>query len=160
MRRIFLRESSAFVCHREASVCSDGHLDIVAVVDFVEIGEESLGRVVFRADRSRPMQLPEIFQARSFMNNLPVLGRTAFSLAIVHQGDPRTDGMHHLRRSRMGIAVASGVKYRERADQIVRTSQGVLLIPRQVSKIEKPEGTVSDDKSNRFKVFRRGILVF
>jgi len=160
MRRIFLRESSAFVCHREASVCSDGHLDIVAVVDFVEVGEELLGRVVFRAARRRAMQLPEIFQAGSFMNDLPVLGRPAFSLAIVHQGDPRTDRVHHLWRSRMGIAVTRRVKYGERADQIVRTGQGVLLIPRQVAKIEEPEAAVSDNKSNRFKVFRRGILIF
>ena len=74
MRRVFLGESGTFVCHREASVCADGHFDIVAVVDFVEIGEELLGRVVFRATRRRAMQLPEIFQAGGFMNDLPVLG--------------------------------------------------------------------------------------
>lgn len=74
MRWVFLREPGAFVRHREAAVSTDGHLDIVAVIDFVEIGEELLGRVVLRAACGRPMQLPEIFQARSFMNDLPVLG--------------------------------------------------------------------------------------
>ena len=123
MRRIFFRESGAFVRHREAAVSSDGHLDIVAVVDFVEICEELLGRVVLRAARCRPMQLPEIFQAGSFMNDLPVLGRTAFPLAIVHQGNSCTNRMHHLRRSRMGIAMTRRVKYGEGANQIVRTGQ-------------------------------------
>ena len=74
MRRVFLREPCAFVRHHEAAVCADGHLDIVAVVDFVEIGEELLRRVVLRAARRRPMQLPEIFQSGRFMNDLPVLG--------------------------------------------------------------------------------------
>src|SRR6266853_2208842 len=104
------------------------------------------------------MQLPEVFEAGSFMNSLPVLGRTTFSLAIVHQGDSRTDRVHQLRRTRMGIAVARGVKYGEGADQIVLTGQGVLLIPRQVAEIEEPKAAVSHNEPNRFKVFRRGVL--
>src|ERR1700676_700761 len=85
------------------------------------------------------MQLPEILEAGGFMNSLPVLGRTALSLAIIHQGDPRANGVHQLRRTRMGIAVARRMKYGESADQIVGTCQGVLLIPRQVAKVEKSE---------------------
>src|ERR1700730_15136596 len=104
------------------------------------------------------MQLPEILEAGGFMNGLPVLGRTSLSLAIIHQGDPRANGVHQLRRARMGMAVARRMKYSESADQIVGTCQGVLLIPRQVAKVEKSEAAVSDDEPNRFKIFRCGIL--
>jgi hypothetical protein len=60
----------------------------------------------------------------------------------------------------MGIAVARCMKYGEGADQIVRTGQGVLLVPRQVAKVEKPEAAISNDEPNRLKIFRRGILIF
>lgn len=56
--------------------------------------------------------------------------------------------MYHLGCSRMWISVTRGVKYGEGSDQIVRTGQGVLLIPGKVSKVEESERAVSDDKSN------------
>ena len=46
------------------------------------------------------MQLPEVFEAGSLMNGLPVFWRTTFSLAVIHQGDPRMDRVHQLRRTR------------------------------------------------------------
>ncbi len=58
----------------KAAVLPDGHLDVVAVVGFAEICQELLGRVVVRAARRRAMQLPEVLEAGSFMNGLPVLG--------------------------------------------------------------------------------------
>ena len=69
------------------------------------------------------------------------------------------DRMHQLRRSRMGIAVARGVKYGESSNQIIRARQGVLLVPRQVTQIEQPETAVADHESNGFKIFRRGVLL-
>ena len=73
-RRVLLHESGAFVCHREAAIHADGHLDVVAVVGFAEICQELLRRVVFRAADGRAMQLPEVLEAGSLMNGLPVLG--------------------------------------------------------------------------------------
>jgi len=130
------------------------------MVGFVEICQKLFRRIMFRAARSRAVQLPEILEAGRFMNGLPVLGRAAFSLTIIHQRDPRMNSVHQLRRPRMRIAVARGVKHGESADQIIGTRQRVLLIPRQVAKIEEPKAAVSDDESNRFKIFGRGILIF
>ena len=74
MRRVFLRESGAFVRHREAAVGAHGHLDVVAVIGFVKVGQKLFRRVVLRAARSRAMQLPEILESGRFMNGLPVFG--------------------------------------------------------------------------------------
>jgi len=52
------------------------------------------------------------------------------------------------------------VKYGEAADQIVRADQGVLLIPRQVAKVEQPEASIPDHEPTDSKFSGRGILLF
>ena len=132
----------------------------MAMVGFVQIGEELFRRVVVRASRRRAMDLPEILKAGRLVNGLPVLRRAAFSLAVVHHGDARADRMHELRRARMWISVTRGVKHGECADQIIRTSERMLLIPGQIAKIDEPEAAVPDDDPNRFKIFWSCILIF
>jgi len=97
MRRVFLREPVAFVRHCETAVRPDRHFDIVAVVYLVKIRQELLGRVVFGAARCRAMQLPEVFEPRRLVDDLPVLGRTTLSLTVVHHRDPCTNSVHQLR---------------------------------------------------------------
>lgn len=98
-RRIFFRESGALVGHCEAAVRAHGHFNVVSVIGFVEICQKLFGRIVLRAACCRAVQLPEILEAGRFVNGLPVFGRAAFSFAIIHQRDPRMNGVHQLRRA-------------------------------------------------------------
>src|ERR1700694_5569608 len=112
------------------------------------------------AARGRAMNLPEVLEAGRLVDDLPVLGIASLSLAVVHQGDTRADGVNQLRRSGVGIAMARGVKNIEGPDQIVGADQLVLLVPGEIAKVEKPEAAVSDEERGGFEVFRRGVLLF
>jgi len=131
----------------------------MAVVHFVEIGEERLGRITVRAARRGAMELPKIMKSRRFVDDLPVLRVTAFPFTVVHYRGTRTDCMHQLRCSRMGIAMACRMKDSEGADQVARAGQFILLVPGQITEVEKPKIAVLYDDPDGFKVLRRGILI-
>src|SRR5713226_5112140 len=130
------------------------------MVDLIDVREELLRRVMLRAAGGRAMDLPEVLEAGGLVDDLPVLGVAALSLAVVHQGDTRADGVNQLRRSGVGIAMTRGVKNVEGSDQIVRADQLVLLVPGEIAKVEKPEAAVTDEESDGFKVLGRGVLLF
>src|SRR5713226_8107785 len=109
------------------------------MVDLIDVREELLRRVVLRAARGRAVDLPEVLEPGRLVDDLPVLGVAALSLAVVHHRDTRADGVNQLRRSSMGIAVTRRVKNVEGPDQIVGTDQLVLLIPREIAQVEEPE---------------------
>src|SRR5712691_7518721 len=108
----------------------------------------------------RAMDLPEVLEAGGLVDDLPVLGVAALSLAIVHQGDTRADGVNQLRRSGVGIAVARGVKNVEGPNQIIGADQLVLLVPGEIAKVEKAEAAVADEESDGFEVLRCRVLLF
>jgi hypothetical protein len=114
------------------------------MVDLIEVREELLGRVMVRAARGRAMDL-EVLEPGRLVDDLPVLGVAALSLAVVHHSDTRTDGVNQLRRSGVGIAVTRGVKNVEGPNQIVGADQLVLLVPGEIAKVEKPEAAVADE---------------
>jgi hypothetical protein len=104
------------------------------------------------------MDLPEVLEAGACGRSQ--IGVAALSLAIVHQGDSRADGMNQLRRSGVGIAMARGVKDVEGPDQIVGADQLVLLVPGEIAEVEQPEAAVADEESDGFEILRRGVLLF
>ena len=124
----------------------------MAVVHFVEIGEERLGRIMVRAARRGAMELPKILKPRRLVDDLPVLRVAAFPFAVVHYSGTRTDCVHQLRCSRVGIAMARRMKNIEGADQVARADQLALLVPGQITEVEKPKIAILYDDPDGFKV--------
>ena len=98
-------------------------LEPLAFADFVHVGNERIGRIVFLAALYSEMQLPEVQQAGRIVNNLPGGGRAAFAGAVVHNRHARMNRMDEWRRVGAVPAVVGDQENVHRADLVRRADQ-------------------------------------
>ena len=99
------------------------------------------------------MELPQILQPGSVMNDLPSSRTGAFSRTVVDDGNL---GME-IPNQRLGIGKIRPVMRHQKkihfAQQIVRAGQFKLFLLRQITQIQKTEPSICNQDADRSRVF-------
>ena len=119
------------------------------------IGNQGFGHVVLLAAFVREVKLPEIVQARGFLDRRPGFDRSAFVRAVIHDCDARVEGVDDRGGPGGGRAVVGRHVKIDYSELIGGADEIMLLVPIKVAKVGGAEGAERDDHGKGMGVFAR-----
>ena len=100
----------------------------------------------------RVVQLPKIFEMRGTVDDIPGRRRPALLRPVVHDCQSRRDPMHQCRASTLLPSVMGHHVNIHFAKLVHRAHQLWFFVPRQITQIQQPQFSKSDQQSHRARI--------
>ncbi len=145
--------SGAAVEDLEFAVRIRRHLDVVAGVGALEIRNPRRVYVMRGTALVGVVQLPQVFEARNFLERLHHRKRAALLLSVIHDGYAGRDRVHE----RGAAALIPPVMRNDQQVHVPKLVHGThqlhLLVPRQIAEIEDVQLAIGNHHAERAGIF-------
>jgi hypothetical protein len=112
------------------------------------VGDEQAGHRELLPAQHGEVYLPEILEAGRGVNRFHDLGQPTLAGPVVHDRDPRPQGMDQHFGVRRVLPVMQAEKDIHRPDPVARAHQLEFLVLREIAEVNRPEPAKGDETAN------------